>query len=127
MEPNLSPTQKSKLSRLGLTVLLEQGLTVLLEVVLVGLDEAIEPGEHLLGAVVSAEDDWHLVELFHTQQLHQFFKTGSTNSPPPTPFLAVRVYGPRRANTKKLCAARRYNKVPRGQTEITLQCALVAH
>ena len=43
------------------------------------------------------------------------------------PFLAVRVCGPWRANTKKLCAARRYNKVPRGQTEITLQCALVAH
>ena len=127
MEPNLSPTQPSKLSQLGLTVLLEQGLTVLLEVVIVGLDEAIEPGEHLLGAMVSAEDDWHLVELFHTQQLHQSFKTGSTNSPPPTPFPTVTVYGPPRANPKQPRAARRYNKLPMAQTEITLKYALVAH
>jgi hypothetical protein len=72
------------LSRLALTVLLEQGLTVLLEVILVGLDEAIEPGEQLLGAMVSVEDDGHLVELFRTQHIEDAKSVSSKHSNAPT-------------------------------------------
>jgi len=41
----------------------EEGLAVLGEVLLVGLEEAIEPGEEALGAVVGVEDDGDAVEL----------------------------------------------------------------
>jgi hypothetical protein len=35
----------------------EEGLAVLLEVALILIEEAVEPGEELLGAVVGVEDD----------------------------------------------------------------------
>ena len=41
----------------------EQGLAVLGEVLLVSLEEAVEPGEERLGAVVGVEDDGDTVEL----------------------------------------------------------------
>ena len=63
----------------------EEWLTVLLEVFLAGLDEAIEPRQPSLLAVVGVENHWHTVELGHLTGINVDMGTACQECSPSSP------------------------------------------